>query len=130
MRAADKPLRQSQRPGALGEACRSLCRGRADDPADLRPTRPIVGREALLAAFLGRPARTSQHIVGNIVVDVEKRDDGQRRTASSCCSLHRTSRPSAGSYRDRFVLTGEGLAFLRAPRRADFPVGLSMIQFE
>ena len=56
----------------------------AEDGLMTRPTAPdapIVGREALLAAFLGRPARTSQHVVGNIVVDVES------ETAASAYSV-------------------------------------------
>src|SRR6478609_3349970 len=35
------------------------------------PDKPIVGREAILAAFLGRPARAARHVVSNIVVDVQ-----------------------------------------------------------
>ena len=49
----------------------------AEDGLMTRPTAPdapIVGREALLAAFLARPPRTSQHVVGNIVVEVESED--------------------------------------------------------
>src|SRR3954470_19509706 len=48
----------------------------AEDGLMTRPTAPdapIVGREALLPAFLARPPRTSQHVVGNIVVEVESK---------------------------------------------------------
>ena len=46
----------------------------AEDGLMTRPTapdQPIVGREAILAGFLARPARTTRHIVGNVVIDVE-----------------------------------------------------------
>lgn len=85
----------------------------AEDGLMTRPTAPeaeIVGREALLAAFLARPARTSQHVVANIVVEVES------ATAASAKSvillfLGKDAPPLVGAYRDRFVLTEEGWRF-------------------
>ena len=85
----------------------------AEDGLMTRPTAPdapIVGRAALLAAFLGRPARTSQHVVGNIVVEVES---GDAASAKSVILLF-TSRegpPLIGTYRDRFARTAEGWRF-------------------
>jgi len=85
----------------------------AEDGLMTRPTAPdapIVGRAALLAAFLGRPARTSQHVVGNIVVEVES---GDAASAKSVILLFTSKEgpPLIGSYRDRFVGTAEGWRF-------------------
>lgn len=74
------------------------------------PDAPITGREAILASFLARPARTSQHICANIVVDVES------ETAASAHSVillftSKDGPPLVGYYKDRFALTGEGWRF-------------------
>jgi hypothetical protein len=85
----------------------------AEDGLMTRPTAPdapIVGREALLAAFLARPPRTSQHVVGNIVVEVES----ETKASANSAILLFTSKegpPLVGTYRDRFVLTDEGWRF-------------------
>ena len=94
----------------------------AEDGLMTRPTAPdapIVGREALLAAFLSRPPRASRHIVANIVVSVE---DAVSASAFSMIllftgalaedgSLPVTGPPLVGEYRDRFVLTPDGWRF-------------------
>jgi hypothetical protein len=85
----------------------------AEDGLMTRPTAPdapIVGREALLAAFLARPPRTSQHVVGNIVVEVESEDAA---SAKSVILLFtgKEGPPLIGTYRDRFVRTHEGWRF-------------------
>ena len=85
----------------------------AEDGLMTRPTAPdapIVGRAALLAAFLGRPARTSQHVVGNIVVEVESEDTA---SAKSVILLFTSKEgpPLIGTYRDRFARTAEGWRF-------------------
>jgi hypothetical protein len=85
----------------------------AKDGLMTRPTAPeaeIVGREALLAAFLARPARTSQHVVANVVVEVES---GTQARAKSVILLFlgKDGPPLVGTYRDRFVLTDEGWRF-------------------
>jgi hypothetical protein len=85
----------------------------AEDGLMTRPTAPdspIVGREALLASFLARPPRTSQHVVGNIVVEVESADSA---SAKSVILLFtgKEGPPLIGSYRDRFVRTREGWRF-------------------
>jgi hypothetical protein len=74
------------------------------------PDAPIVGREALLAAFLARPPRTSQHVVGNIVVEVESETEA---SAKSVILLFtgKEGPPLIGTYRDRFVRTDEGWRF-------------------
>jgi hypothetical protein len=85
----------------------------AEDGLMTRPTAPdapIVGREALLAAFVARPPRTSQHVVGNVVVEVES---GNAASAKSVILLFTSKEgpPLIGTYRDRFVRTHEGWRF-------------------
>lgn len=85
----------------------------AEDGLMTRPTAPdapIVGREALLASFLARPARISQHVCANIVIEVES------ATAASGYSVillftSKEGPPLIGYYRDRFALTAEGWRF-------------------
>ena len=85
----------------------------AEDGLMTRPTAPdapIVGRQALLAAFLARPPRTSQHVVGNIVVDVESEDAASAKSAILLFTS-RDGPPLVGTYRDRFVRTAHGWRF-------------------
>lgn len=85
----------------------------AEDGLMTRPTAPddeIVGREALLAAFLARPTRTSQHVVANIVVNVES-PSAARAKSVILLFLGKDAPPLIGTYRDRFVLTQEGWRF-------------------
>jgi hypothetical protein len=85
----------------------------ARDGLMTRPTAPdveIVGREALLAAFLARPPRTSQHVVANIVVEVES-ETAARALSAILLFTGKDGPPLIGTYRDRFVLTGEGWRF-------------------
>jgi hypothetical protein len=97
----------------------------AEDGLMTRPTAPdapIVGREALLAAFLARPARTSQHVCSNIVVTVESETEA---SAFSVILLFtaKDQPPLVGSYRDRFALTGEGWRFAERRGALTFPAG-------
>jgi hypothetical protein len=66
------------------------------------PDQPIVGREALLAAFLARPPRKTQHVCANIVVTVL---DSDIASATSAMLLFTGSDPPplVGTYHDRFV---------------------------
>jgi hypothetical protein len=85
----------------------------AEDGLMTRPTAPdapIVGREALLAAFLARPPRTSQHVVGNIVVEVESEHAASAKSAILLFT-GKEGPPLVGTYRDRFVRTDEGWHF-------------------
>ena len=85
----------------------------AEDGLMTRPTAPdapIVGREALLAAFLARPPRTTQHVVGNIVVDVESEDAASAKSVILLFTS-KDGPPLIGTYRDRFVRTPEGWRF-------------------
>lgn len=45
------------------------------------PDQPIIGREAILAAFKARPPRQTQHLAANIEIDLQP--DGQRAQARS-----------------------------------------------
>lgn len=87
-----------------------------------RPTAPdafIEGAEAILAAFLARPARKSRHIVSNVRVDV----DGDRATASSQILLFTAAGqpPLVGSYADKLVRTAGGWRFAERRGSLDFP---------
>ena len=49
----------------------------AEDGVMVRPTAPdapIHGREAILAAFKSRPARTTRHVCSNVVITLESAD--------------------------------------------------------
>jgi hypothetical protein len=86
--------------------------GRWDDVAALyapdgrmaRPTAPddwIVGRDAILTAFLSRPARTTRHVCSNIVIDVVSESEA---TGESAMLLFTDEgAPKVGSFHDRFV---------------------------
>lgn len=94
-----------------------------DDGRMSRPTAPdefVEGREAILAAFLARPARKSRHIVANIRVDVA--DDGQTARAESqiLLFLAKGAAPLVGSYRDRLTYTAEGWRFVERRGSLDF----------
>lgn len=73
------------------------------------PEAPIVGREAILAAFLARPPRTTRHLCGNILIDVE--DDRSARGESAMLLFTGSAAPLVGSFHDRFALTAEGWRF-------------------
>jgi hypothetical protein len=85
------------------------------------PDKPIVGRKALLESFLARPPRASRHVCANIVVDVESECAASAfsvillftGTADPAGGLpvRDESPPLVGTYRDRFVLTGDGWRF-------------------
>lgn len=84
----------------------------AEDGVMFRPTAPdapVVGREAILAAFKSRPPRTTRHICSNVVIDVES-DDTARGT-SAMLLFTGDGAPLVGSFHDRFVLTDDGWRF-------------------
>lgn len=66
------------------------------------PDQPIVGREALLAAFRARPPRTTQHVCANIVVTVEGPDTASA-TSAMLLFTGADAPPLVGRYHDRFV---------------------------
>lgn len=73
------------------------------------PDQPILGREAILRAFLARAARTTRHISANVVIDVESYD---RATGESAMLLFSESAGMlAGSFKDSFIRTEGGWRF-------------------
>ena len=86
-----------------------------------RPVAPdvfVVGREAILAAFLARPPRATRHICTNISVDVS----GDTATASSSLLLFtaQSTPPLIGGYNDALGRTGDGWRFSERRGWLDF----------
>lgn len=84
----------------------------AEDGVMVRPTAPdapILGREAILAAFKSRPPRTTRHICSNVVITVESEDTATG--VSAMLLFTGAAAPFVGSYRDKFVRTAEGWRF-------------------
>lgn len=85
------------------------------------PDKPVIGRQALLEAFLSRPPRVSRHVCSNIVVSVESEREASAQSvillflgtaADDARPPQRdASGPLVGTYEDRFKLTKEGWRF-------------------
>ena len=87
-----------------------------------RPTAPddfIEGRDAILAAFKSRPARTTRHICANIRVDVN-RDSATATSQILLFTGH--DAPKVGSYHDKFIRTADGWRFAERRGSMDFPL--------
>lgn len=85
----------------------------APDGVMARPTAPdapIVGREAIRAAFNARPSRITRHICANIVIDVESPSFARGRSAMLLFT-NAEGPPLVGEFNDRLVLTPEGWRF-------------------
>lgn len=85
----------------------------APDGVMTRPTAPdapIIGREAILAAFKARPPRTTRHVCTNIVVDVESPSSARGRSAMLLFT-NAEGPPLIGGFNDRFVMTPDGWRF-------------------
>jgi len=85
----------------------------ADNGSMARPTAPdapVVGREAILAAFKARPPRTTRHICSNIVIDVENATTA-RGSSAMLLFTSAEGAPLIGGFEDRFVLTEQGWRF-------------------
>jgi hypothetical protein len=87
-----------------------------------RPTAPeefIDGRAAILAAFRARPARTSRHIVANVLVTLHSETEAR---ASSQILLYTQSAtpPLVGTYHDRLIDTAHGWRFVERRASMDF----------
>ena len=98
----------------------------AEDGSMTRPTAPdapIVGREAILAAFESRPPRTTRHITANIVVTVI--DAGQCQRDQRDAAVHRRRRAAAcrGLRGQVPACARRGLALPVAARIADLLTG-------
>lgn len=74
------------------------------------PDAPIVGRDAILAAFKARPPRVTRHVCANIVIDVESAT-AARGSSAMLLFTSADEPPLVGGFEDRFVLTGEGWRF-------------------
>ncbi len=88
-----------------------------------RPTAPddfIEGRDAILAAFQSRPARTSRHICANIRVTIES-DQRARATSQILLFTSADGPPLVGTYADNMKLTGSGWRFTERRGSLDFP---------
>jgi 3-phenylpropionate/cinnamic acid dioxygenase small subunit len=88
-----------------------------------RPTAPdsfTDGREAILAAFKSRPARTTRHICANIRVTLTS-DNSAAATSQILLFTGADMIPLVGSYADRFALTDEGWRFAERRGSLDFP---------
>jgi ketosteroid isomerase-like protein len=85
----------------------------AEDGVMFRPTAPdagVEGREAILAAFKSRPARTTRHVCSNVVIDVESPTTA-RGTSAMLLFTAPDAPPLVGSFHDRFCLTADGWRF-------------------
>nr|WP_295662023.1 nuclear transport factor 2 family protein [Polymorphobacter sp.] len=94
----------------------------ADDGVLIRPTAPgdpIIGHEAIFAAFLARPGRVTRHFCANVVVDVDS--PTAARGESAMLLYTGPGAPLVGSFHDRFVLTPDGWRF--AERRGSIVFG-------
>lgn len=74
------------------------------------PDAPIVGRDAILAAFQARPPRVTCHISSNIVIAVESANRA-RGTSAMLLFTAADAPPLVGGFQDIFVLTDEGWRF-------------------
>ena len=84
----------------------------AEDGVMIRPTAPdapVHGREAILAAFKSRPARTTRHVCSNVVITVEGPDTATG--VSAMLLFTGATVPLVGSFHDKFVRTAEGWRF-------------------
>jgi hypothetical protein len=85
----------------------------AADGSMTRPTAPdapVVGREAILAAFKARPPRTTRHICSNVVIDVESATTA-RGSSAMLLFTSADGPPLVGGFEDRFVRTEAGWRF-------------------
>ena len=94
------------------------------------PDQPIKGRDAILAAFLSRPARAARHIVSNIVVDVVSETEASAYSVLTLFQglpnpdgglpLRDPKGPLVGFYKDKLVKTAEGWRFAERIGGLDF----------
>jgi ketosteroid isomerase-like protein len=90
-----------------------------------RVSRPIApddfteGREAILAAFKARPARTTRHICANIWVTVES-ETSATATSQIMLFIAKDTLPLVGSYADCLVRTPQGWRFTERRGSLDF----------
>jgi len=83
-----------------------------EDAVMVRPTAPeapLLGREAILAAFKGRAPRQARHLCTNVVISVEGPATARGRCAMVL--LRPDAPPLVGWFDDRFALTEDGWRF-------------------
>ncbi|WP_144098393.1 nuclear transport factor 2 family protein [Croceicoccus sediminis] len=86
----------------------------APDGSMTRPTapdEPIVGREAIAAAFKARPARKTRHICSNVVIDALSPTEA--KGVSAMALFTPDAPPKLGSFHDDFVLMDGRWLFAR-----------------
>ncbi len=90
------------------------------------PTTPLVGREAILAAFRGRPADVRTfHLCTDVIVEIEDREHAVARSrivllsgpqsgaGAAVATIDAVSKPPApGTFEDRLRLTAQGWKFV------------------
>jgi ketosteroid isomerase-like protein len=91
---------------------------------------PVIGREAILAAFKARPPRAQRHVIANTVVDVEGPATARAFSAillfqgdvapEGDLPVMRANSPLVGWYRDRLALTPAGWRFTERVGGLDF----------
>jgi hypothetical protein len=94
------------------------------------PDQPIRGREAILAAFLSRPARAARHIVSNVVVDAQSETEASAYSVLTLFQglpnpdgglpIRDPKGPLVGFYKDKLVKTAEGWRFAERIGGLDF----------
>jgi hypothetical protein len=94
------------------------------------PDKPVIGRDAILAAFRSRPPRAARHVVTNIVVDVAS--ETEARAVSIIVLYQGTGEdrhglpvrdpngPLIGTYTDILRKTDEGWRFASRVGGLDF----------
>lgn len=84
----------------------------AEDGSMTRPTAPdapLLGRDAILAAFKSRPPRKTRHVCSNVVITAHGPNSASGESAMIL--LQPDAPPLAGSFHDRFVRTAGGWRF-------------------
>jgi hypothetical protein len=100
-----------------------------------RPTAPdefVLGRAAILAAFLARPRRATRHIVANVLVSVQDKTHAGANSQilvyvgtiakDGGPPLPPEGAPLLGSFRDRLIKTDHGWRFTERRGSLDFRV--------
>lgn len=98
-----------------------------------RPSAPddfIVGRTAILEAFVARPRREARHVVANVLVTID--DDSHARATSQILlftgsaaddggiPFQSASPPMVGTYEDKLVRSGQNWYFVERRGSLDF----------
>ncbi|WP_420383900.1 nuclear transport factor 2 family protein [Novosphingobium sp.] len=84
----------------------------AEDGCFARPAAPtevVHGRAAILESLRARPLRKSRHICSNIVIDVVSPVEARGECAMAL--FIEGAEPKVGTFRDRFIRTGQGWRF-------------------